>query len=1646
MDNTVSSVCHEIHNQNYEMAIQHYSLFFQKLIAAIFRENRTQTVILKDIINSHTTFHSAIVHFLYFMKYNHQHSHYKSTRACLESINKCETTTALIKCSEGLYPYIYLPPNFNAFLSKALGIVTTELQSVMSTINQKVIGDDFFSNNSKLFTNILNGYTQCNGNLIETALWYQQLKTITLLCTFFNFSLTQKQHEINEKAFEASQMFVNLQSTYKDKYETMIQGALQSFDSINRNFDALNQTIEATAAQTISRLSMERSDLIEKLNNRDETIRTTNLKVEEENEKVKKQDGIIEAKEYIIVEKDRKISSLETKLGEREKEIAEKDARIQELCIGVIELEEIIDELRSIEADIENEEEERSINDSVERDTGEMGGDGKWYSQEMDRLRDEIKNRDQRMIDKEKQMQSVKERGEKLREALESQVANLQVREREMMENMTAKEDELRKISDQLNCTQSQLQNCLDEISREKMESEEINQQCQTYKSIGDSSRDELVRLRNENVSYQRIIEEINDAVGWMRMVWIGEANPPLPWFGDADLSPPQPHTLRRIILTQLEEIHYTFQSFRNSYKFLASQYLNIRKQYLRIYQDLFQMYNHVSEIPENTDFLRLSYPNRLAIGQSQTSDNVNFPLLDPGVNAISIAFLHESATDQLKENGAKSVVGLMPRMSEQTSLIPYIESPTTPPIGMEVASPSENNFDWRNPSHEAVSLSASTRGEEDGGRFEVDSIHAIEERAVMDISFQPIDSSTLTPAGVKDASASAADLSLGASNILDNNYSVSMETNSIPQPNNSNPPLISNRQETRISRHPMLETPRIDSLSENARLSAIPIGPPPMKFDVSTPPVHTSLEPPTDTATLSPIDLSLIERERESQDRYLGPMGDQQGENVKPAPNVSAERQKVNVPDLMKLVDGYRSPPGIKQVAIEGTDVIEPGIVNLDGDENSPGESKPTKERGSAIELDQRAKGVIEGTDASESEKIAVDGDVERPPSSEIIMQTKNAAENNDLEHRQLTEIAIERRDSKDPEGMISEESEACALEPEVIMQTDNATGNDDLELGLLTTIAMEGAEAMDVNRGEVVDIEPIYKSEKTPSKISIRQDMYKHRKSKIEEHRRGKRCDKINRKININVKDMEKAGEIEDMAKLISDGGRGEVLAIYADQRDVAEELPNSQSASDEFQRVGEGTDSQASVPPREQEKSGGGMKDGKNELVMGLRGARSSKATVGDGSGEKTISDSQSSNQSIDNGNKKSDKIQAEKVHLTSKKLSGSKPQKRMGKNVEVKGKIEKSRKVKNKDTKKRKNLRRSLDPASKSMDSTRDKKSTMGLEEHEKGEGMPTPKTVEEIINQNEGGVDNAKAEANGATCEDLEGGGLEKCSIPQPTNREQSSGEDRVNEKDAPPATTIASDSIGESQPRDVGTLGNDLESLPIPDSSGVGGEDPLLNQVAAGYDSKTTDNVRGDEQPGGESVETIIRDDGSKVNEQKIINVDDRETPAIRGAHELDVEEISRAGGISQHEIDRGNNLLKREDLRAMSVMAQTIDVDKEERGRDDDASKNQRTIPEMKDLPGEKYPKSEEREHQWGEQRGNKRKMDLDVEERKRDEDASMAKRAISAMKDVPVDICSSREYLASDSEMDEECRGIKRKMDSDFEKEKEIGQRRKM
>ena len=275
MNDPIASICEGVKRKNFDFALQQYSIFFQRLLTALFHEieiaeDRGVNVVLENIINDDTNFHSAIVHFLYYMKYNDKT--YITTKNCKLEIEEKENISDLLECENKFRQYIFLPPNFNIYLSHSLGVAISDLHNALQ--NNIILSEDILCKYSQLFANILNGYAKCSLNInTENIIWFRELKLIALLYRYFYLSYHKQEQERNWKDINIQNEIYNLQKEYRENYEKLRNDAISSLKRYQSDYDILLKSLNDTQNKLVNE-QREKLLLNEQIN---ENLQSANL-------------------------------------------------------------------------------------------------------------------------------------------------------------------------------------------------------------------------------------------------------------------------------------------------------------------------------------------------------------------------------------------------------------------------------------------------------------------------------------------------------------------------------------------------------------------------------------------------------------------------------------------------------------------------------------------------------------------------------------------------------------------------------------------------------------------------------------------------------------------------------------------------------------------------------------------------------------------------------------------------------------------------------------------------------------------------------------------------------------------------------------------------------------------------------------------------------------------------------------------------------------------------------------------------------------------------------------------------------------------------------------------------------------------------
>ena len=240
MYDPISDICKDVKNENYESAILQYSTFFNRLLAALFRESRMGNGIrevLTEMIHGDTNYHSIIVHFFYYMKYNEKK--YITTKDCKNQIIKENNATGLHNCQKNNTPYVYLPPNFNIYLFHSLSVAIRDVDKALRS-HDIILSEDILYQYSQLFSDIINGYLQCNLNTnTESIIWLQELRLIALLYRYFHLSYQKREQEEKWKNITRQNRIFELQNDYQGYFEKLQREAMSSIQKSQNEYNNL---------------------------------------------------------------------------------------------------------------------------------------------------------------------------------------------------------------------------------------------------------------------------------------------------------------------------------------------------------------------------------------------------------------------------------------------------------------------------------------------------------------------------------------------------------------------------------------------------------------------------------------------------------------------------------------------------------------------------------------------------------------------------------------------------------------------------------------------------------------------------------------------------------------------------------------------------------------------------------------------------------------------------------------------------------------------------------------------------------------------------------------------------------------------------------------------------------------------------------------------------------------------------------------------------------------------------------------------------------------------------------------------------------------------------------------------------------------
>ena len=534
MYDPVSAICQDVRNKNFDSAIQHYSIFFHKLLTALFNDSLLknkagQTLI--EIINGNTNFHSAIVHFLYFLKYNDKK--YITTRNCKDAIQKQDSVDALIECESINKPYIYLPPNFNIYLSKSLDVATNDLRQALGN-SEDTVSEDFLFKYSQLFANVLNGYSQCSFLSVHTEniIWLQELHLIALLYRYFHLAYQKREQERKWKNIAARDEIFALQTDYETKYENLQREAMNSVRQSHNNYDVLLEELRKVR----DRLTHEQSTnaelnakLMEKMGNTtivelSKTVEALQKDIQTSNENTQQQTMImnnqLEEEKKCCEEKRRELADLALRYEnlqdaydamtddvqklEDEKMKREADAvSVEQLLNEATRLESECNDLRQKEGELEETKKAlESCHEALDKAKKDIDEENKKRTEcekekreEIRTLRDQIERSGTDFAAKEQRSNEEIRRLTADRDELKSKNDELATKVQQLEDDNADLQSDNNTIKRKLDTTKSELGKCHDDL---KAKDEEYEKECDKLMSDKSTTNHDLEKAKCE--------------------------------------------------------------------------------------------------------------------------------------------------------------------------------------------------------------------------------------------------------------------------------------------------------------------------------------------------------------------------------------------------------------------------------------------------------------------------------------------------------------------------------------------------------------------------------------------------------------------------------------------------------------------------------------------------------------------------------------------------------------------------------------------------------------------------------------------------------------------------------------------------------------------------------------------------------------------------------------------------------------------------------------------------------------------------------------------------------------------------------------------------------------------------------------------
>ena len=247
-----------IKQNNIIQAITLYSEFLQRIITNITHiskhdiKNSEINTIITHLINKETNINAIIINVLYYLlrksKANSNdekkqlEQNVENSKYIWRKISEARTTAQLITLMQD-HPHVFLPPNFDALLSRLLSVGYDELEKIgKEEINEENIrkNNNVMCEISKIYKIVVSGYTQANvinaqyehAFYATNTIWFQQLQLLNYIHQYLCFIFNQ----INET-------FMKIKRKENNDSNKMLFDSINLLDSkINNLTDTINQS------------------------------------------------------------------------------------------------------------------------------------------------------------------------------------------------------------------------------------------------------------------------------------------------------------------------------------------------------------------------------------------------------------------------------------------------------------------------------------------------------------------------------------------------------------------------------------------------------------------------------------------------------------------------------------------------------------------------------------------------------------------------------------------------------------------------------------------------------------------------------------------------------------------------------------------------------------------------------------------------------------------------------------------------------------------------------------------------------------------------------------------------------------------------------------------------------------------------------------------------------------------------------------------------------------------------------------------------------------------------------------------------------------------------------------------------------------